>query len=78
MRAHYDLLGRWARSFSPDSDLEVQIYFDHTRRDYPTVFGETVDTFDISMTHRFELADRHQIVWGCGYRTSKDEMENPP
>ena len=78
MRAHYDLLGRWARSFSPDSDLEVQIYFDHTRRDYPTVFGETVNTFDISMTHRFKLADRHQIVWGFGYRSSKDEVENSP
>ena len=38
-----NLLGRWTRTFSDDSDLRLQSYWDHTIRD-TAVFREKRDT----------------------------------
>ena len=71
-----NLLGRWGRALAPDSHLEVQLYADRTHRDLPTVFGETVSTFDLDVTHRFRVGDRDEIVWGGGYRATEDDVRN--
>lgn len=71
-----NLLGRWQRTLSPDSNLTAQVYFDRTRRDHPLVFEETLKTYDIDVQHGFTAAERHQIVWGGGYRAHDDEVTN--
>jgi iron complex outermembrane recepter protein len=70
-----NLLGRWTHSFSPDSQLTVQSYYDRTVRETP-VFAETRDTGDIDVQHRFSLGERQEIVWGAGFRTTRDDVTN--
>lgn len=70
-----NLLGRWTERFSPDSDLTVQAYYDRTVRN-SAVFAETRDTGDIDLQHRFALTDRHEVIWGFGFRATHDDVRN--
>lgn len=72
--AHF--LGRWNRTLAGGSTLQVQAYYDRTRRVYPGTFGEELDTYDIDVQHHFSLGARHDIVWGGGYRYSRDDVTN--
>jgi len=70
-----NLLGRWTRSFSPDSQLTVQAYYDRTERN-SAIFGEKRDTGDIDLQHRFAFGDRQDVIWGLGFRTTRDNVAN--
>lgn len=69
-------LGRWHRQISQESDVQIQAYYDYTRRDIPEVFGEERHTFDLDFQHRFPCAERHDVVWGAGYNVTTDNVEN--
>jgi iron complex outermembrane receptor protein len=71
-----NLLGRWSHTFSKDSDLTLQMYYDRTDRNIPASFAEVLDTYDADFQHRFHAGDRHDIVWGVGYRASDDNVKN--
>lgn len=72
-----NILGRWTHTFSEDSDLRVQAYYDRTERD-TVIFDEKRDTFDIDFQHRFGIGERNDVVWGAGYRVTSDEVGNSP
>ncbi|MCA1851871.1 MAG: TonB-dependent receptor plug domain-containing protein, partial [Beggiatoa sp.] len=63
-----NVIGRWSHTFSDDSDLQLQLYYDRTHRDIPGVIAEDLGTYDVDFQHRFPLGERHDIVWGLGYR----------
>ncbi|MGB7541431.1 MAG: TonB-dependent receptor [Burkholderiales bacterium] len=69
-------LGRWNSTLTGGSALQVQAYYDQTRRNYPGTFGDVLDTYDMDVQHRFSLGGRHDIVWGGGYRYSRDAVTN--
>ena len=69
-----NILGRWTRTFSAESQLTLQMYFDHSRQGDGVGEG-TLDTFDVDLQHRFAIGTRNDIVWGGGYRDS--EVQNP-
>ncbi|MEX0734846.1 MAG: TonB-dependent receptor [Steroidobacteraceae bacterium] len=71
-----NLLGRWERSLGNDSDLRLQLYYDHTERDIPNTFGEIRDTFDLDFQHHLPLGERHDFLWGLTYRESSDSIRN--
>jgi iron complex outermembrane receptor protein len=71
-----NLLGRWSRRVSDASDLALQVYYDYTRRDIPNTYGEKRDTFDIDFQHHMIAGDRHEIVWGAGFRRTGDQLKN--
>jgi iron complex outermembrane receptor protein len=87
-----NLLGRWTRTFSEDSDFTLQVYYDRTDLTLPSpgfaiggtllapagVFRDELDTIDVDFQHRFSLGARHRIVWGLGYRYTHDVVENAP
>lgn len=77
-RAGANLLTRWNRIISEDSDLQVQFYYDRTYRRFPGVFAEDLDTYDLDFQHRFLLGERNEIIWGGGYRVSFDDIDNTP
>ncbi|HEY3154999.1 MAG TPA: TonB-dependent receptor plug domain-containing protein, partial [Candidatus Eisenbacteria bacterium] len=52
-------LARWTRRFSEHSNLQAQVYYDRTKRDLPSTFGETIDAYDLTLNHRFAPAARH-------------------
>lgn len=71
-----NLLGRWNHALGGDDSLQVQAYFDRTRRNYPGLFREQLDTYDIDVQHRFRWSKNQDIVWGGGYRVMEDHVTN--
>ena len=71
-------LGRWTRTLAANSDLQFQTYFDRTYRSIPGSFTQTLNTGDFDFQHRFPLGERHDIVWGVGYRVVADDIINTP
>ena len=69
------MLGRWSHSFAPDSELTVQAYYDRTVRHSP-IFGESRDTGDVDLQHRFAWGDRQKLVWGLGFRATHADIMN--
>jgi iron complex outermembrane recepter protein len=72
-----NLLGRWSHTFSPQSDLSLQVYYDRTERE-TVIFGEKRDTFDVDFQHRFGLGQFNAVTWGTGYRVTSDKISNSP
>jgi iron complex outermembrane recepter protein len=70
-----NILGRWTRTFSAESDLRLQAYFDHTLRD-TVIFGEDRDTFDLDTQYRFPIGQSQDVVMGAGYRMTHDDVRN--
>jgi iron complex outermembrane receptor protein len=77
-----NIIGRWTRTFSEQSDFQVQAYFDHTWRRSSfapgLAFAAELQTYDIEFHHRFGLIGRQNILWGAGYRLLQDEERNFP
>lgn len=71
-----NLLTRWSRTLADGSALQLQAYFDRTRRTHPGSFAESLDTADIELQHRFKWGSAHDIVWGGGYRWLRDDVSN--
>jgi iron complex outermembrane receptor protein len=69
-------LARWTKRLSARSDFHLQAYYDRTNRDIPTTFREGLDTYDVNLGHRFAPAARHDVVWGLGYRLTRDDVSN--
>ena len=72
----HNLLARWNRDLQNGSSLQVQVFYDHTERKYPGIFSETLDTYDIDLQHQILVGGKHNIVWGGGYRSSRDDVDN--
>jgi iron complex outermembrane receptor protein len=71
-----NVLARWARRVSETSSLALKLYYDRTERDIPNTYDENRETLDVDFQHRFSLSQRNDIVWGAGWRTTSDELEN--
>lgn len=66
-----NLLARWRRVYDKESDLTLQLYYDHYCRKQ-LVLTEDVRTFDIDLQYRFPLGDRHSITCGAGARNQHE------
>src|SRR5216110_1012805 len=71
-----NLAARWSHTISATSDVRTELYYDRTHRDIPGTFGEDLDTYDVDIQHRTELGERHDLVWGLGYRLINDRVVN--
>jgi iron complex outermembrane receptor protein len=87
-----NLLGRWTRSVSDESDFSLQSYLDQTHLGDPaaplvvsgmqfspagTVYDD-LTTYDVDFQHRFSLGARNRVVWGLGYRYTHDAVIEAP
>jgi iron complex outermembrane receptor protein len=68
-----DVLARWSRRVGESSSVDVQAYYDRTRRDQRPILDEDVDTWNVSAQHRFALGS-HSFVWGTGFRQIDDSF----
>jgi iron complex outermembrane receptor protein len=73
----YHLLSRWSRRFSKTAEVTVQGFFDAYQHSNNGT-EETRRTFDLELQHRFGAGTRHDIVWGAGYRLSRDRLVSTP
>jgi len=70
------LLGRWERQFANGSDVQLQAYYDYTRRDIPNTYDEERATFDLDFQHHVRPSERQDLLWGLTYRESSDRIDN--
>lgn len=82
-----NLLGRWTRALTDESDFRVQVYYDHTYLRQPVArfaaappgfFEDDLDTFDLDFQHRFVPITGVRLIWGAGYRTLSDHGKPAP
>jgi iron complex outermembrane receptor protein len=87
-----NLLGRWTRTLSDESDFSLQSYIDQTHVTSPipplTFSGrqfspagnlyDDLTTYDVDFQHRIRVGARNQVVWGLGYRFTHDAVINAP
>ncbi len=87
-----NVLGRWVHTFSDNSEIRLQTYYDRTDFDLPTAsliidgneiapsgnFKDKLVTYDIDFQHHFKLGRYNQIVWGMGFRNTHDRVSNSP
>lgn len=69
-----NVLARWGRKFSDSSDLALQLYYDQTRRTDLNL-KERRNTYDMDFQHRFHMPGGQEVVWGLGYRYTRDRTE---
>jgi len=70
-----NVLGRWTHIFSDTSQLNLQMYYDHSEQgEAPVVIKN--NTYDFDLQHRFALGSRQDIVWGAGYRYLTEDIAN--
>jgi len=70
-----NLLGRWRRALSADSELQIEGYFDHTYHLIPATFQERRSTGSASVKYR-RVAGRHGLLIGADALVSGDEIGN--
>ncbi|HEX5633634.1 MAG TPA: TonB-dependent receptor, partial [Gemmatimonadales bacterium] len=71
-----NLLGRWRHQLADGSRVRVPAYYDRTDRRHADTFDEDLDTLDIEAQHALAPWAGHRMVWGGGYRHSRDRVEN--
>ncbi len=71
-----NLLGRWTGQLDRGADYRVQAYYDRTEREHVGQFTETRDTFDLEANRSSFPVSNHHVVWGGGYRASRDRIGN--
>jgi iron complex outermembrane receptor protein len=66
---HYDLntLGRWSRTLSDRSSVELQAYVDRLKANHQGA-EYYVNTIDVAAQHTFGLGERNDVIWGLDYR----------
>jgi iron complex outermembrane recepter protein len=77
LRVHVDggnVLGRWQRTLTEHSEIQLRAYYDRTHRDDPS-FEDTLDTVDVDFQHHLQFAGRHDVVWGLNYRYMDNRNE---
>lgn len=73
-----NVLARWRRRDDAGSEVMLQAYFDRTEREHRGSFQEKRDTFDLEFNHMLRNFRGHELVWGAGYRGSRDATANTP
>ena len=72
-----NVLGRWTRNFSDNSELKVQLYFDNAYRQLISGIMADVDTYDMDAQYSFNFGS-NDFVAGGGYRAINDNFQKGP
>jgi iron complex outermembrane receptor protein len=68
------ILARWDHVFSARNDTTLQVYFDKYNRAGPEL-GEAARNIDIEFQQHKALGERHDLIWGAGFRGTSDDTE---
>ena len=71
-----NILFRWDRTTSKNSDFQLQTYYDHTLRDFGNGFSEDLKTYDIDWQNHYRLASRHELTYGANFRMMDHHVTN--
>jgi iron complex outermembrane receptor protein len=71
-----NILLRWDRTTSKNSDFQLQAYYDHTLRDFGNGFSEDLKTYDIDWQNHYRLGSRHELTYGANFRMMDHNVTN--
>ena len=58
-----NILGRWVRTFSSTSDVQVQLYYDrYFREDIPGTGSDRMNTVDMDFQHSVAIKKSNRLV----------------
>lgn len=72
-----NLLGRWTEKHGDGMESTFQAYYDFQSPDY-SLLKQDISTFDFDYQTSWAYNDRHQLVWGAGYRLVSDDFTGSP
>lgn len=70
-----NLLGRYERTLSNGSQVTVQAVLDQSQTKLGNVFKGDITTLDLDAQQQIPWG-RHDLIWGVGYRTWHDRIQN--
>lgn len=68
-----NVIAKLRKTHSATSESCLQVYFDRTSR-LDGQIDEKRTTYDIDYQHTMNAGARHEIIWGVGYRQSRDRI----
>jgi iron complex outermembrane receptor protein len=71
-----NVLARWNHKISEKADFQLQVYYDHTWRDFRNKFTEDLKTYDIDWQNRYQIGKRHIVTYGLGVRKMDHRVNN--
>jgi iron complex outermembrane receptor protein len=71
-----NILGRWTRDLGASGRAQLQAYFDRAERDQPGSLRDSLDTWDVEFQHFTQPWRGHDLLWGAGYRSQRDDVDN--
>jgi Outer membrane receptor for ferrienterochelin and colicins len=71
-----NIVARWHHAISARADFQLQVYYDHTWRDFGNTFTEDLKTYDIDWQNRYQLGRRHILTYGLNYRFMDHTVTN--
>jgi iron complex outermembrane recepter protein len=72
-----NIMARWAHTFSERSNFILQLYYDRTwREDIPSTLSDELQTYDLDFQHQLGLGERHNVIWGAGFRQMMNNTIN--
>jgi Outer membrane receptor for ferrienterochelin and colicins len=71
-----NIVARWRHIISERADFQLQVYYDHTFRDFGNHFTEDLKTFDIDWQNRYLLGRGHTLTYGLNYRFMDHRVTN--
>ncbi len=71
---NFNVLGRWSRDLSPDSQLWIRAYHDRTENRTANANHEVSLTTDLEFQHHLKPADNQDLLWGANYRLLEDSI----
>jgi iron complex outermembrane receptor protein len=72
-----NLMTRFTRRLDEGSELQLQVYYDHTHRKVDRQFEEELHTIDFDGLYRREINNRNELMLGMNYRLYEDRVDNP-
>jgi iron complex outermembrane receptor protein len=70
-----NILGKYDRKLSADSDFSVQLYYDRVEQTSRILNG-VIQQFDFDGQYSFAIGERNSFVTGVGYRLVDDSFQN--
>ena len=71
-----NILARWNHTVSSRADFQLQVYYDHTWRDFKNGFTEDLKTYDIDWQNRYLAGKRNEITYGFDLRLMEHKVTN--
>lgn len=71
-----NILARWNHQLSKKSNFQLQVYYDHTWRDFRNGFTEDLKTYDIEWQNKFQVNQQNIFTYGMNFRMMDHNVNN--